>query len=112
MLRQGHLPAQHNQKQPHSHGSLLINGLLFSVSPRLRGDFVFLITAITRDYGDPITSTCGATAVLGISAGQYAIISSTLLRPAFNPVTDGGPFSAIGIISFRNRSTGAFSMAR
>src|SRR5579872_1094181 len=56
--------------------------------------------------------TSGATSVLGISAGQYATISSTLGRPLPNPVTTGGPFSASGASSLVNRSTAPRSFDR
>src|SRR5208282_4859211 len=55
------------------------------------------------------TFTSGVTSVLGMSAGQYATISSTLGRPLPRPVTTGGPFSASGAISFVKRSIAARS---
>ena len=54
-----------------------------------------------------LTEITGVASVLGISAGQYATISSTLGRPLPNPVTVGGPFSASGAISLVKRSTDA-----
>src|SRR5579863_4978109 len=56
-------------------------------------------------FGHTVTS--GVTSRLGISAGQYATISSTLGRPPPSPVTTGGPFRANGASSFVNRSTAA-----
>jgi hypothetical protein len=46
----------------------------------------------------------GATADLGISAGQYATTSSTFGLPPPSPQTVGGPLSPIGANSLTNRS--------
>src|SRR5579863_9633282 len=61
-------------------------------------------------FGHMVTS--GVTSRLGISAGQYATISSTRGRPPPSPVTTGGPFRASGAISLVNRSTAARSFER
>src|SRR5262245_39321472 len=50
-------------------------------------------------------STIGLTADLGISAGQYATISSTFGLPPPSPQTVGGPFKPKGANSFTNRSS-------
>ncbi len=59
-------------------------------------------------FGHTVTS--GVTSLFGISAGQYATISSTCGRPLPSPVTTGGPFNASGAISLVKRSTAARSL--
>src|SRR5688572_33099432 len=58
------------------------------------------------------TSTEGVISLFGISAGQYATISSTFGRPPAKPVTAGGPVRINGAISFVKRSIAARSWPR
>ena len=57
----------------------------------------------------PLVTTTGnqLLSAIGINAGQNAITSSTLGRPLPSPVTEGGPLSTRGAISFVKRSTAA-----